>query len=75
MAYTLLQVNMSMSCHSGQSVLGDPASAGSIFYPCRPTRPVTSCRMRKALDHSVTDAPHLIQTATRMGSPSDLRAR
>ncbi len=73
MAYNLLQVSMSMSFRS--ECLADPASAGSIFYPCRPTRPVTSCRMRKALDHSVTDAPHLFQTATRMGSPSDLRAR
>lgn len=76
MAYTLLQVSMSMSCHVIQvRVSGGPSQCRVCLLTVPANQPVTSCRMRKALDHSVTDAPHLFQTATRMGSPSDLRAR
>jgi len=74
MAYTLLQVSMSMSCHSGQSVWRtQPVPGRSSNRAGQPAGHLMP--HAQALDHSVTDAPHLFQTATRMGSPSDLRAR
>ena len=48
MAYTLATWHVDVMSFRSE-YLADSASAGSIFYPCRPTRPVTSCRMRKAL--------------------------
>ena len=55
--YTVAQVGMRVSIRS-ECLMG-PDSAGSTFYPCQADRADTLCRMRKALDHSVTDAPHL----------------